>query len=52
MEMLTGKGKHAVKVGNHPHKYDIEVSSHENRRAQMQDNWKCIPKIKHQQGLP
>ena len=36
MEKLTSKGKHTVKVGNHPHKYDIKTSNCEKRRAQMQ----------------
>ena len=32
---MNGKGKHTVKVGNHPHKHDIKTSNHEKRRVQM-----------------
>ena len=37
MGKLTSKGKHTVKVGNHPHKYDIKTRNHEKRRVQMKD---------------
>ena len=37
MGKLTGKGKHTVKEGHHPHKRDIKTINREKRRVQMQD---------------
>ena len=37
MKNLFGKGKHIVKVGNHPHIYDIRTSNYEKMRAQLQE---------------
>ena len=32
MGKLTNKGKHKIKVGNHPQKYDFKTRNHEMRR--------------------
>ena len=35
--MLTSKGKHRVKVGNHPHKSMMSKKIHEKGKVQMQN---------------
>ena len=37
MGKLTGKGKHTVKLGNHPHTNNIKTSNYEKMRVQMQN---------------
>lgn len=36
MGKFTGKSRHTVKVGNHPHKEDTK-SSHHKKKVKMQD---------------